>query len=175
MLIDLYAQIYSEAKKEDLNAKIQEHTSLRNSRLATDKVKHLSQNETVKIQEQLEHDRLAILDIKFEYLCNGFHSAAIDELHTCLQRPILLTCSQEDGTVRIWNYITNNCELVMNFNKKTGDPRPLRCCALHPSGYYMAIALIDQLTVYHILHNDLRVFHSYDQKNIKQLKFSSGG
>lgn len=53
--------------------------------------------------------------------------------------------------------------------------KPLRCCALHPSGYYMAVALGEKLVLYHILHKELRHFHSYEQKHIIMLKFSVGG
>ena len=46
---------------------------------------------------------------------NGFHSGEITEMHTCLQRPIILTMSYEDQTIRLWNYVENTCDLVQNF------------------------------------------------------------
>ena len=39
----------------------------------------------------------------------------------------------------------------------------------------MAVALADRICLYHILHPDLKLFNSYDQKNTKRIKFSSGG
>jgi nitrate reductase alpha subunit len=39
----------------------------------------------------------------------------------------------------------------------------------------MAVALNEKLILYHVLHKELRQFHSYDHKNIAMLKFSSGG
>lgn len=67
------------------------------------------------------------------------------------------------------------CELEQNFALGLGEQRPLTSCALHPSGYYMAVALNDQIRLYHILHPDLKQFNQYDLKNTKQIKFSSGG
>jgi len=45
-------------------------------------------------------------EIKFELVCKGFHSGAISGIDIAIQRPILVTCSRDDSTVRLWNYIT---------------------------------------------------------------------
>lgn len=45
-------------------------------------------------------------EIKFELACKGFHSGAISSMDVAAQRPILATCSKQDSTVRLWNYIT---------------------------------------------------------------------
>lgn len=39
----------------------------------------------------------------------------------------------------------------------------------------MAVGLSDRLILYHVLHKELRQFHSYEHKNTAMLKFSSGG
>lgn len=73
--------------------------------------------------------------------------------------------------------MTSSCELVQSFTKRQDKEiiKPLRCCALHPSGYYMAVGLTDRLQIFHILHKELRLFHTYDHKNTQILKFSAGG
>ena len=39
----------------------------------------------------------------------------------------------------------------------------------------MAVALADQIRMYHILHPDLKQFSSYEVKNTKKIRFSAGG
>lgn len=117
IVIDLLSQVYSQQKKEDLQAKLEEFEVIRSDTLHKDKIMQVSQQDILKMKENLERDRKTIMDVKFEYLCSGFHSGPISELHTCLQRPIILTCSLADNTVRLWNYMTNNCELTKDFTK----------------------------------------------------------
>jgi cilia- and flagella-associated protein 57 len=46
-------------------------------------------------------------DIKFDLVCRGFHSGAIDTIDIAIQRPIIVTCSRDDSTIRLWNYYTH--------------------------------------------------------------------
>jgi len=46
-------------------------------------------------------------DIKFDLVCRGFHSGSIDSVDIAVQRPIIVTASKEDSTIRIWNYYTH--------------------------------------------------------------------
>jgi|LauGreDrversion4_2_1035121.scaffolds.fasta_scaffold33366_6 hypothetical protein len=46
---------------------------------------------------------------------------------------------------------------------------------MHPSGYYLAVGLTENIKIYHLMHDDLRLFHTYDIKRSKKLKFSTGG
>lgn len=46
-------------------------------------------------------------DIKVDLVCRGFHSGAINCIDIAVQRPLIVTCSQDDSTIRIWNYYTN--------------------------------------------------------------------
>ena len=51
-------------------------------------------------------------------------------------------------------------------------------CSLHPSGYLVAVATNDQIKIFHVLHRELREFHSIDSKeikNIKKVNFTNGG
>jgi cilia- and flagella-associated protein 57 len=129
------------------------------------------------VRDELAATRMNLMDIKFDFVCSGFHSGAITELHTCLQRPVVLTCSVEDQSIRLWNYLQSTCELAHYFTKKQGPDviKPLRCSAMHPSGYYLAVGLTDRLQLFHVLHKELRHFHTYEHKNIQVLRFSAGG
>jgi hypothetical protein len=56
------------------------------------------------------NEEKASLDVKFDLICKGFHSGAISSIDVAVQRPILVTCSREDQTLRLWNYFTGECE-----------------------------------------------------------------
>ena len=86
--------------------------------MSVDNVEHVAQPYSLKIKVNLVRERKNIMDVKFDLICSGFHAGAISELHTCAQRPIILTCSLADNTVRLWNYMTNNCELTKDFTKQ---------------------------------------------------------
>ena len=45
-------------------------------------------------------------DVKFNLVCRGFHNGRIDGLEVATQRPIIATCSRDDSTIRLWNYMT---------------------------------------------------------------------
>lgn len=99
-----------------------------------------------------------------------------------IQRPILVTCSREDCTIRIWNYFTGQCELSRRYFVMDKETQTLRdqvksllSIALHPSGYYMAAGFIDRVRIMHILQDELRDFRSLDIKNCTKMKFSNGG
>ncbi len=102
-----------------------------------------------------------------------------------LQRPILVTGSKEDSSIRFWNYYTGQCELSRSYYGRELDPAPtdkprehaklLLSLALHPSGYYLAAGYIDKVRVMHVLHDDLREFRILEIKNCTRMKFSNGG
>jgi WD40 repeat protein len=131
-------------------------------------------------RERKNEEQIGELEIKYKLLNSGGHNGAISSIETCLQRPILLTCSVQDQTVRIWDYNTCKCVLTKTFivtQENRVASEPLTCASLHPSGYYMAVGLHDNIKVYHMIHDDdgLRHFHTYDIKKAKKIKFSSGG
>lgn len=54
-------------------------------------------------------------EVKFDLICRGFHHGAISAIDVAIQRPIVATCSKEDSTIRLWNYMTGQCELAREF------------------------------------------------------------
>ena len=86
------------------------------------------------------NEEKAAPEVNFDLICKGFHSGAITTIDVAVQRPILVTCSREDQTLRLWNYITGECEYAREFYVREngvvrGQARPLVTVAIHPSGY----------------------------------------
>ncbi|EGR29862.1 WD repeat protein [Ichthyophthirius multifiliis] len=113
--------------------------------------------------------------LKFDYVFGGFHLGPISCMDVCLQRPLIVTCSQKDSTIRIWNYVNFRCELARKFITDNNEKSPLLSVAFHPSGYYLAAGFIDKFRVYHVLKDELKLFKEYPVKNATLLRFSSGG
>lgn len=53
--------------------------------------------------------------LNYELLGKGFHSGKITCMDISIQRSIIVTCSKEDFTIRIWNYYTGQQELSRVF------------------------------------------------------------
>jgi WD40 repeat protein len=119
-------------------------------------------------------------EIKFDLLCRGFHSKGIDSMDVAVQRPILVTASRDDSTIRIWNYLTGVCELareyyVLEDAAIRAQAKPLVSVALHPSGYQLAITFIDKVAIHHILNDDLLQTNQIETRGVYFSKYSSGG
>lgn len=54
-------------------------------------------------------------EVKFDLICRGFHNGSITGIDVATQRPIIATCSREDSTIRLWNYMTGQCELAREY------------------------------------------------------------
>lgn len=63
--------------------------------------------------DQLEQ-RVRIERIDYHVVADGFHKGEISAMDICVQRPIIATLSKMDSTVRIWNYHTGVCELLVD-------------------------------------------------------------
>ena len=57
----------------------------------------------------------------------------------CVRKPIVVTCSSSDKTVRIWNYLEKTLELCKKYAET-----PLSVC-LHPSGLHLLVGFSDKL------------------------------
>ena len=124
-------------------------------------------------------------NLEFDIICDGFHSGPITTMDVALQRPIIVTTSKYDRTVRIWNYLTGHCEYckIILEEKENNDEEELEILsvAIHPNGYYIAISDIEMIRFFHLCYKELR-FYNNDQisnepskGNCTMLKFSYGG
>ena len=89
-------------------------------------------------------------------------------IDTCLQRPILVSCST-DRCIRIWNYKTKKCELTHVMAED------LTAIALHPSGYQLLASTKERIFVYNVLHDELRLFRELVVKSCKEMEYANGG
>ena len=111
LIIDMWAEVYLQDKRDDIAMKLQEHETLLASEEEQSRYSQMSAVDKGKAREARANEREDILAIGYKIVGSGFHSGEITEMHTCLQRPVLLTMSHEDQTVRLWNYADNTCEL----------------------------------------------------------------
>jgi WD40 repeat protein len=86
----------------------------------------------------------------------------------------------EDSTIRIWNYMTGQCELareyyVLEDKSVRNQAKPLITIAMHPSGYQLAASFIDKIKIYQILHDGLQELRSIEIRNSPLIKYSRGG
>ena len=75
-----------------------------------------------------------------ELICKGFHSGSISTIDVAVQRPILMTASREDSTLRLWDYQARQCVLAREYyvvedSSMRMQAKPLISAAIHPSGY----------------------------------------
>ena len=124
-------------------------------------------------------------DLKFNVLCEGFHNGPITCMDVALQRPIIITCSKSDKTIRIWNYLTGHCEYckIILEERENNEEKEINILsvAIHPNGYYLAISDLEMIRFFHLCYKELR-FYNNDQVGNEQnksnctiLKFSNGG
>ena len=111
--------------------------------------------------------------------CYGFHYGPLIGLDIAAHRPLIATCSQLDSSVRIWNYLTNKCELAKKLyvieTDKEENSRQLYSLGFHPNGYILALGFLDKVRVFHVLYDELRLFRDVAVKSASRIKFSNGG
>ncbi|KPI86830.1 hypothetical protein ABL78_4107 [Leptomonas seymouri] len=107
-------------------------------------------------------------DIVFQPVGQPFHTNSIAAVDTCAQRPVVATASR-DGSVFLWNTITNVVELRKHFREE------ILSMAMHPSGLHMIIAFTDSLRVYNIYEKDLCEYKRLSVRNCAACRFSHGG
>jgi len=99
----------------------------------------------------------------------GLHQGSIIDMDLCMQKPLLVTVGA-DRTVRIYNYVKWNCELVQDF---TNDEPT--CVAFHPNGLQLILGFNERIRMYNCMRDELKLFRDMPLKGCRELKFSSGG
>ncbi|KAL7748950.1 Cilia- and flagella-associated protein 57 [Sorochytrium milnesiophthora] len=97
-----------------------------------------------------------------------FHRRTITGLDACIRKPYLVTCGS-DHTIRVWNYLTNKCELSKAFAEEPCS------VSLHPCGMYVLAGFSDKLRLLNLLSDDLRVVREFSVRGCRECAFSSGG
>ena len=132
-------------------------------------------------------DNLKIIDfdLKMELVCEGFHQGPITTMDVALQRPIIITTSSTDKTVRAWNFITGHCEyckvILTEKEKNKEKEMEILSVAIHPNGYYIAISDKEMIRFFHLCYKELRFYNNDSTATDSShgechlLKFSHGG
>lgn len=66
------------------------------------------------------------------------HYGRINSLSMCAWKPIFMTSGEEDKSIRIWNYMTDEVEMIKLYQEE------IHCISLHPTGIvhtYVPIAI----------------------------------
>jgi WD40 repeat protein len=133
------------------------------------------------IMENLSNENF---ELKFDLVCDGFHQGPIACMDLALQRPIIVTCSQVDKTIRVWNYLTGHCEYCkIILTEKDNEEREIDflSVAIHPNGYYLAVSDTEMIRFFHLCYKELRFYNNdiinndNPKSNCYLLKFSFGG
>ncbi len=137
------------------------------------------------LKEILSNIKNPDYNLELNLICDGFHKGAISCMDVSLQRPIIITCSKEDKSIRVWNYLTGHCENCKIVLEEKEDSKEKEInflsIAIHPNGYYVAISDSEMIRFFHLCYKELR-FYSNDQVGNEQskpncsiIKFSNGG
>ena len=137
------------------------------------------------IKNIFENLKILEFELKMELVCEGFHQGAITTMDVALQRPIIITTSSADKTVRAWNYITGHCEyckvILTEKEKNKEKEMEILSVAIHPNGYYIAISDKEMIRFFHLCYKELRFYNNDSTANQNShpdchlLKFSHGG
>ena len=133
-------------------------------------------------------------ELKLYLLCEGFHHSPITSMDISSQRNMLITSSNRDSSIKIWNYLnglSEYCSLIFSEqieeNKQILRNFNISALTLHPSGYYIALSNPAMIWFFFIYYKQLK-FYGTEQIsssnstkffpkriNCYILKFSNGG
>ena len=124
-------------------------------------------------------------ELRMTLVCDGFHQGPITAMDVSLQRPLIITASAYDKSIRIWNFLTGHCEyckIVLNEKEKNHEKEmDILAVAMHPNGYYVAVSDKEMIRFFHLCYKELRYYNNeLAQNEISHtdchiLKFSFGG
>ena len=55
------------------------------------------------------------VECALSYLVKGFHTGSVISMSSCARKPLLITCSTEDKSIRLWNYRQHVCVDALTF------------------------------------------------------------
>ena len=96
------------------------------------------------------------------------HSGPITGLSLCVRKPLAATCGA-DRSIRLWNLLTLQCELVVYF------PEVPLSVSFHPSGLHLLVGFSDKLRLCNVLSHEIRAFKELPIKSCAECAFSHGG
>ncbi|XP_050311353.1 cilia- and flagella-associated protein 57 [Anthonomus grandis grandis] len=97
------------------------------------------------------------------------HLGPIGSMSLCRWKPICISSGKRDRSLKIWNYETNELELVQNFEDD------IYSVALHPTGLYCVIGFTDKLRYMTIMIDDMITTKEFSIRSCKLSSFSRMG
>ncbi|XP_049879809.1 cilia- and flagella-associated protein 57 [Pectinophora gossypiella] len=108
-------------------------------------------------------------EIIFNELGPSMHYGKINALAMCAWKPIFMTAGEQDKSIRIWNYMTDDVEMIKLYQEE------IHCVSLHPTGLFAIVGFSDKLRFMVVLIDDFEVMREFPIRNCKQAKFSTNG
>jgi WD40 repeat protein len=113
-------------------------------------------------------DILKTEEMNFNPLALPFHHLQITGLDVCLRKPLVVSCGL-DRSVRVWNYLKQDIEVMKYFNE------PPHSVAFHPSGLHIIVGFSDSLRLCNLLMDEIRPYKDFAIKGCREIRFSNGG
>ncbi|XP_030754252.1 cilia- and flagella-associated protein 57 isoform X2 [Sitophilus oryzae] len=117
----------------------------------------------------LQQDSSTTSEILMEEYGHPLHLGAIGGMSICRWKPLCITAGVKDRSLKIWNYETDDLELVQNFEDD------IYSVALHPTGLYCVVGFSDKLRYMTIMIDDVITSKEFGIRNCKLSEFSSLG
>ncbi|XP_073957164.1 cilia- and flagella-associated protein 57-like isoform X1 [Choristoneura fumiferana] len=108
-------------------------------------------------------------EIPFTELGPAMHFGRINSLSMCAWKPIFMTSGEQDKSIRIWNYMTDDIEMIKLYQEE------IQCVSLHPTGLFAIVGFSDKLRFMVVLIDDFEVMREFPIRNCKRAKFSTNG
>ncbi|XP_075972690.1 testes of unusual size isoform X1 [Anticarsia gemmatalis] len=108
-------------------------------------------------------------EIAFAELGPAMHYGRINSLDMCAWKPIFMTSGEYDKSIRIWNYMTDDVEMIKLYQEE------IHCVSLHPTGLFAIVGFSDKLRFMVVLIDDFEVMREFPIRNCKRAKFSTNG
>ncbi|XP_041975861.1 cilia- and flagella-associated protein 57 isoform X1 [Aricia agestis] len=108
-------------------------------------------------------------EIPFIELGPAMHYGKINSLSLCAWKSIFMTSGEEDKSIRIWNYVTDEVELIKLYQEE------IHCVSLHPTGLFAIVGFSDKLRYMVVLIDDFEVMREFPIRNCKRAQFSTNG
>ncbi|XP_045769052.1 cilia- and flagella-associated protein 57 isoform X3 [Maniola jurtina] len=115
-------------------------------------------------QHMLQNPEIAFLE-----LGPAMHYGRINSLSMCAWKPIFMTSGEEDKSIRVWNYMTDDVELIKLYQEE------IHCVSLHPTGLFAIVGFSDKLRFMVVLIDDFEVMREFPIRNCKRARFSTNG
>ncbi|KAJ8986164.1 hypothetical protein NQ317_005638 [Molorchus minor] len=115
------------------------------------------------------HDATTGPEVTFREFGYPMHLGPVGSLAVCRWKPIVITAGERDRSLKIWNYETDEVELIRHFEDD------IYSVALHPSGLYAAIGFSDKLRFMAITIDDIATVKEFNIRTCRMVSFSRLG